>query len=183
MSQTEQNSNEQPDNDAENRAEAAADENTNHSEEMEAETAADPVKEAENKYLYLYAEFENFKKRVEKERTDLRRFGWTPIARDLLDVMDNLTRAVEHIDKSVDSSVSEGLKMVAQEFEKNLSKHGVKKIETEGKEFDPNLHEAVGNVPSPDHAEGAIMHEERAGYLLHDRLLRPSRVLVSAGAP
>ena len=138
------------------------------------------VKEKEQKYLYLYADFENYKKRTVKERSDLIKFGWEPIARDLLQVIDNLERAVHHAGPSTDKNLVEGLKMVLSHFHSILQRQGIEKIGTSDKPFDPNLHEAVGEEASSE-PQGSIVKEELKGYTLHGRLLRPARVIVSAG--
>lgn len=138
------------------------------------------VKEKENKYLYLYAEFDNFKKRAVKERSDLIKFGWEPVARDLLQVVDNLERAIQHMPASTDKNLAQGLHMVTQQFRSTLEKQGVQPIESVEKTFDPNIHEAVASEQS-DLPEGTIVKEQQRGYLLHGRLLRPAQVVVSAG--
>jgi molecular chaperone GrpE len=138
------------------------------------------VKEKENRYLYLYAEFENFKKRAIKERSDLIKFGWEPTARELLQVLDNLELALSHVPPQTDKTLTEGLNMVLNQFKSSLQKQGVQSIESLEKDFDPNFHEAVGqeesNLPS-----GKIVKEHTRGYMLHGRLLRPARVIISGG--
>lgn len=138
------------------------------------------LKEKEAKYLYLYAEFENYKKRVFKERSDLVKFGWESVARDLLQVGDNLERALQHAPASTDQNLLKGLQMVHNQFLSTLERQGVQVIPSIGVAFDPNLHEAVGQAPSEDASEaGKIVKEEMKGFTLHGRLLRPARVLVS----
>ncbi len=136
------------------------------------------VKEKENKYLYLYAEFENFKKRAVKERSDLIKFGWEPVARDLLQIADNLDLALQHAPANTDKNFVDGLKMVLKNFRDTMQRQGVHLIEALEKPFDPNLHEAMGSEPS-EHPEGTIVREHTKGYTLHGRLLRPSRVSVA----
>lgn len=147
------------------------------------------AKEAENRYLYLYADFENFKKRAFKERSDTLKFGWEPIARELLQSVDNLERALGFMQQAeIDSekntgskqSLSSGLTLCLTEFLNTLKKFGVEKVETKGRAFDPNFHESIGQAPSELPA-GAIVNEEQKGYTLHGRLLRPSRVILSSG--
>ena len=141
------------------------------------------LRDQEKKYLYLYAEFENFKKRALKEHQDLKKFGWEPVARDLLHVLDNLDRALAHADPAkTDKILIEGLHGIAASFRKTLAHQGIHPIETDGKNFDPELHEAVGQMES-EHAEGRILKEEARGYSWHGRLLRPARVIVSSGGP
>jgi molecular chaperone GrpE len=142
------------------------------------------LKEKEQKYVYLYADFENYKKRVIKERSDLLKFGWEASARQLLEVIDNLERALAHMPKSnepANKTLEDGLKMVLNQFKAVLEKQGVQHIAAEGKPFDPNLHEAIGQEKS-EHPEGHIVRDEMKGYTIHGRLLRPSRVIVSGGA-
>ncbi len=138
------------------------------------------LKDKDAKYVYLYAEFENFKKRVTKERQDLLKFGWENQARDLLLVVDNLERALAHTPATTDANLLAGLKMVLQQFEQTIGRFGVQVIATQGAAFDPNFHEAVGSEAS-DLPEGSVCREELRGYTLHGRLLRPARVVLSAG--
>lgn len=140
------------------------------------------VKEKESKYVYLYAEFENFKRRAVKERSDLMKYGWESIAKDLLQNVDDLERALGHVSSTTDRSLSEGLTMVLNQFKSTLQKQGVLPIECLNKEFDPNFHEAVGQEPS-DLPSGTITREHSRGYTLHGRLLRASRVVLSTGKP
>jgi molecular chaperone GrpE len=139
------------------------------------------VKEKENKYLYLYADFENFKKRSIKERSDSIKFGWEPVARDLLECLDNLERALEHLPPKTDANLAEGLKVVTQHFRATLQKQGVQPVVAQGAPFDLNLHEAVGQEPSDRVPSGHVLKEQSRGYTLHGRLLRPARVIVSGG--
>lgn len=138
------------------------------------------LKEKDSKYVYLYAEFENFKKRVMKERSDLLKFGWENAARELLQVVDNLERALEHMPASTDKTLVQGLHMVINQFKAALQKQGVEPIQSLEQSFDPNLHEAVAQESSAEPA-GKVVKEHLKGYTLHGRLLRPSRVTISSG--
>ncbi|MBI2712322.1 MAG: nucleotide exchange factor GrpE [Bdellovibrio sp.] len=138
------------------------------------------IKEKEAKYLYLYADFDNFKKRAVKERSDLIKFGWESLARELLQTVDNLERAVSHIPQGSDPSLAEGLNLVLAQFKASLSKYGVQNIDCLKMEFDPNLHEAIGQEPS-ELPSGTVVREHTRGYTLHGRLLRPARVSISSG--
>ena len=137
------------------------------------------LKDQENKYLYLYADFENFKKRTIKERSELIKFGWENVARDLLQVLDNLERGIAHTPAGTDKTLIDGLNMTIDQFRNSLAKQGVTPITSQGN-FDPMLHEAVGQEES-DQPAGSIVKEHTRGYTLHGRLLRPARVLVSSG--
>lgn len=138
------------------------------------------LKEKESKYVYLYAEFENFKKRAFRERDDARKFGWEPVALELLEVIDNLTRAVAHMPQGIDKNLAQGIQLVLGQLRAALQKYGVQEMEVAGKAFDPNFHEAVGQEAAKEPA-GTIIKEVQKGYLLHGRLLRPARVIVSNG--
>jgi molecular chaperone GrpE len=139
------------------------------------------LKEEEAKYLYLYADFDNFKKRTQKERGELLRFGFESAARELLQVIDNLNRALSHIPQGTDKNLVLGLQMVLGQFTGIMEKQGVLPITSLGSPFDPNLHEAITEEPS-DQPKGIVIREEMKGYTLHGRLLRPARVAVSSGA-
>jgi molecular chaperone GrpE len=138
------------------------------------------LKEEKNKYLYLYADFENFKKRAVKERSDAMKFGWERTANEILGVVDNLERAVDHMPKTVDSNLRAGIEMTVSQFRSVLEKQGVALIKTEDTPFNPELHEAMGSEPS-ELPSGAITQTLVKGYTLHGRLLRPAKVVISTG--
>jgi molecular chaperone GrpE len=138
------------------------------------------LKEEKNKYLYLYADFENFKKRAVKERSDAMKFGWERIATEILGVVDNLERAVEYMPKDVDPNLKTGIEMTVTQFRAVLEKQGVALIATDGVPFNPELHEAMSQEPSEIPA-GNVVKTLVKGYTLHGRLLRPAKVVVSSG--
>lgn len=138
------------------------------------------VKEERNKYLYLYAEFENYKKRTIKERSELMKYGWENIARDILGVIDNLERAVEHMPPTTDSNLKTGIDMTVAQFRAVLEKQGVAVIPSDTTPFNPELHEAMGQEPSTLPA-GTVTKTLVKGYTLNGRLLRPAKVVMSTG--
>ena len=140
------------------------------------------LQEEKNKYLYLYAEFENFKKRTIKERSDLMKFGWENIARELLAVVDNLERAINHMPENTDKNLKMGIEMVLNQFRSTMEKQGVLPITTTGQSFNPDLHEAMGQEPSAL-PQGTVTQALVSGYTLHGRLLRPAKVVLSTGTP
>lgn len=148
--------------------------------EAQIQALEEQLKEEKNKYLYLYAEFDNYKKRMVKERSDLMKFGWENVARDLLAVVDNLDRAVEHIPPSTDAKLREGIEMVLGQFRGTLEKQGVQAVTPQNTPFNPDLHEAMGQEPSAE-PQGTVTQVLTKGYTLHGRLLRPARVVVSTG--
>src|SRR3989344_4955096 len=136
---------------SENSHESSHENSPEKSKEAQPSTEKSPIEnlknelqEKENRYLYLYAEFENFKKRAAKERIDAVKFGWEPVARDLVATVDDLERVLVNIPSNYDKVVSDGLKMVVQNFLKTLEKRGVSVMNVEGKGFDPEFHEAIG---------------------------------------
>lgn len=132
--------------------------------------------EEKKRHLYLYAEFENYKKRAIKERSDLVKFGHEPLAREILLIKDNFERGLQHSDNP--EALVAGLQMVAGDMKRVLERFAITEIKTVGEKFDPNLHEAVGQEESDQ--DGVIVREHQKGYTLHGRLLRPAKVVVGA---
>lgn len=138
------------------------------------------LQEAEKKYTYLYAEFENFKKRALREHMDLKKYGWEPLAKELILIIDNMERALSHASPETDKALLDGLQMIFKQFKTTLEKHGIRPIPVEDQNFDPHLHEAVAQEHS-DAPQGQIIGQHATGYTFHGRLLRPARVIVSGG--
>lgn len=146
-------------------------------EDLQGELAA-----CQERLLRLQAEMENLRRRTAREVQDERRYGPLPLVRDLLDVLDNVDRAVEAAEKAPDTtSLLEGFRLVGRQLRSVLEKHQVTPIAAEGEPFDPNLHEAILQQPS-DRPSGTVVMVTQQGYQLHDRVVRPSQVIVSAGA-
>lgn len=142
------------------------------------------VQEADKKYLYLYSEFENFRRRNERERIDFLKFGHEGFLKDLLQVVDNFERAVMHA-KGLNPEkgsplavVNQGVEMIQFQLMESLKAQGVTAITSVGAKFDPAFHEAVGEEES-DSESGTILKEAQKGYMLHGRLLRAARVVIS----
>ena len=134
-----------------------------------------------DKWLRLRAEFENFKKRMLKEKADLMKFGNESLLKALLPVVDNLGRAIEHGKSAKENSpFLEGVEMVQKELLTILERFGVKPVQAVGEVFDPEKHEAVSQAESELESNRVISAVE-SGYFYHDRLLRPARVIVSKG--
>jgi len=138
-------------------------------------TAEEKLEEAEKKYLYLYAEFDNFKKRVDRDKESFLKYGHEPLMKDLLSVQDNFLRASSH---AKDPDTKAGLEMIVTQFANVLENYGVSAIKTEDVKFDPNFHEALIEETS-EKEKGTITLEVEKGYLLHNRLLRAAKVVVS----
>ncbi|QDU38789.1 heat shock protein GrpE [Maioricimonas rarisocia] len=137
-----------------------------------------------NKFLRAQAELDNYRKRTQRDRDEERRFASLPVTRDLLPAMDNLQRAIDAAaqTQNVDELTS-GVQMVLRQIEEVLSRFGVTPITAVGEPFDPNLHEAVQQIPTSDHPPMTVIQELERGYTLHDRVVRPSKVIVSAELP
>lgn len=132
-------------------------------------------------YLRGQAEMENFRKRMQREKQDTARFANETILREILPVVDNLERAVEHArgNDSDTTGLFEGVEMTLGQFAKLMEKFGVSPIEAIGQPFDPACHEAMGQIISTEYPPNAIAQEFQKGYRLHDRLLRPALVMIA----
>lgn len=138
------------------------------------------IRSLEERVLYLQADFENFKKIKMKERQDTLKFGNESLIRELLPVLDNLELALKHSESAEDyKGIHDGVKLILSEFMKVLEKAGVKLVEAIGQKFDPNFHEAFFQEERGDMEPDTVVSELQKGYLLNDRLVRPSRVGVS----
>jgi len=138
------------------------------------------VEALNDRLLRLHAEFENYKKRMARERSEFVKFANEALILEFLPVLDSLERALATARSAAEAqAVSEGLEIILRLFQTTLDKVGVKAIEAVEREFDPNLHQAVAQVESPDGRDNIVMEEVRKGYLLEGRLLRPSMVKVS----
>ena len=144
---------------------------------------AEKAKEARENYdrfLRCAAEMENIKKRQEKERADLVQFANEQLCKELLPVLDNLERALEHGRQfEAPPALLEGIDLVYQNFLKTLEKFGVTPIDSIGRQFDPAFHHAVMEEEAPELADQTVTKELQKGYLMQERLLRPAMVVVS----
>lgn len=132
------------------------------------------------KYLRLYAEFENYKKRVQKDREELLKYGAESLMDELLVVLDNLEMAVEHSSSDTSAnSLLEGVELTLKELRKVLKKHGVEEIKAMKMKFDPQLHHAMSHIDRSDVDDKTVVEEYRKGYMYKERVLRPSFVAVS----
>ncbi|MEW6348305.1 MAG: nucleotide exchange factor GrpE [Thermodesulfobacteriota bacterium] len=154
------------------------------------EETPDPLQEARDEaarnrdlWMRAVADLENYKKRVVQERSALLKYKHEDLLRDLLPVKDNLERALNHCQEhAATEAILEGVKMIAKMLGDVLQTRGVTEIQALGGTFDPHLHDAIGRMPAEDHPPNTVVQEMEKGYLYHDRLLRPSKVVVSAAA-
>jgi molecular chaperone GrpE len=146
--------------------------------------------ELKDRLLRAMAETENVRRRGEQERRNASDYAVTRFARDMLEIADNFARALSHVpaealaaaDPAI-KSVIEGVEATERQLMSTLGKHGVKPIETEGARFDPNLHQAVAEVPGGGKPAGSIVNVVQSGYTIADRLLRPAMVTVARQDP
>jgi molecular chaperone GrpE len=135
--------------------------------------------------LRALADTENMRRRSEREAANVRKYGHTPFARDLVGAIDNLARAVESAPADVDQadetmkSLITGIQLSWTELQSVIEKHGIKRVEPLGEKFDYNFHQAMFEVPTNDQPSGVVLEVVQHGYVLHDRLLRPAMVGVS----
>lgn len=133
--------------------------------------------ELNTKYLRLAADFQNFRRRVDKEKNDIYAYANEKIMTELLDVIDNFDRALAI--ETADTGMKEGMEMIFKQLMDVLEKAGLKEIPALGEGFDPNFHHAVQTVSSRDHEGGKVTTVLQKGYILNDRVIRPSMVIVA----
>ena len=147
-------------------------------ESLQAELA-----DAEKRVLLAHADLENFRRRNRREMQDQIRYAPLGLMNEILESVDNLQRAVESYENDPNGDgLVEGVKLVAQQIGTVLENNGCKRIEAVGQPFDPNFHQAIQMQPSDKYDANVVMMDLRAGFQLHDRVVRPSQVFVSTGA-
>ena len=141
-----------------------------------------------DRVLRTLAEMENLRRRTEREVSDAKTYAVTGFARDILTVVDNLARALEHVSPEARTaadpqiqSVIEGVEITARDLEAVLGRHGVKRLDPKGQKFDPNFHQAIFEVPDETLPAGAVSQVVQSGWTIGDRVLRPAMVGVSKG--
>jgi molecular chaperone GrpE len=136
--------------------------------------------EAKDKYLRLAAEFENYKRRTSRERIELIQTAGRDIIQSLLEVVDDTDRAISNLDKANDVvQVKEGVMLVFNKLKATLQSKGLKRMEAQGADFDPELHEAITEIPAGDPSmSGKVMDVITPGYYLNDKLIRHAKVIV-----
>ena len=149
------------------------------------ETPAEPTAEElyaalNDKYLRLYSEYDNYRKRTNKERIDLIGSASTDVLKDLLPIIDDFDRAILNNEKAEDiDAIKEGIKLIYEKFKTTLANKGLVPMESKGKAFDSEFHEAIANVPAPDKKlVGKVVDDVEKGYLLNDKVIRYAKVVV-----
>jgi molecular chaperone GrpE len=137
--------------------------------------------ELKNRYLRTLADFDNLRKRTEREKADFFRYATSAVLKDILPILDNFDRALEH--SNAEDDFHKGIELIYKQLYDTLYKHGLRPIDEVGVHFDPNIHEAVvreEDASVPSHSVTAVLQK---GYFVHDRLLRPALVKVAVGGP
>ncbi len=155
----------------------------------EAAAMAQELAETKDKHLRALADMENLRRRTEREVSDARIYGVTGLARDLIGVVDDLHRALDAAEESeaiVDGpakALCDGVELIERQLLKVLEKHSIRMFEPQGARFDPNIHQAMFEVPDANIAAGSIVQVIQPGFMIGDRVLRPALVGVSKGGP
>lgn len=149
--------------------------------EQKLEAASREAAENYDRLLRVSAEFENYKKRSVREMQDFRKYANQDLVKDLLPILDNLELALKSAseEEKATNGLLEGIELTRREILRVLEKHNVKQIDALGVPFDPSFHEAVMREETDDHPENTVTTELQKGYLMHDRLIRPSMVAVA----
>ena len=172
----------------ENQQEEAAQEETPATEQTVEEQLANMLEEAQqmvreekDKYLRLSAEFDNYRKRTLKEKAELIKNGGEKTLTAILPVLDDFERALKNMETSEETkAMKEGVELIFNKFQKILGQEGLQKIETEGKEFDTDFHEAIALIPAPsEDLKGKILDCVQTGYMLNEKVIRHAKVAVA----
>lgn len=159
---------------------AEAEANTETTPEVSVESLKSEIDQLNDKYLRLNAEYQNYRKRVEKEKNDIFKYGSEKLFVEMLPIMDNFERALSASEQeNIESKVLDGIKMIKKSLDELFERNGVKKIDAMGMPFDPIKHHAVMTVESEDENNDHVIEVFQDGYALNDKVIRPSMVKVS----
>jgi Molecular chaperone GrpE (heat shock protein) len=154
------------------------DETTNEAGDVEVERLKEDLRREHDMYLRALADFDNYRRRVERERASAARSGKRDIILSLLETLDSFDRALEHIGDAP-SSVSKGVQAIHRKMLSLLEAQGVTPFKSEGEPFNPEMHEAIGSVETDEYESGTVANELQRGYRWGDEVLRPARVRVA----
>ena len=148
--------------------------------ESKLSAAQEQADKFKNEYLYLRAEFENYKRNVIKERSELLKFGSERLAKDVIGVLDNFERALASpVNAETWQNFLQGVELTAKQLKEALNKNGIQEVPSNNVPFDPMSHEALGSEPTSDTPEGHITKTFAKAYKLHDKIIRPAQVIVA----
>ena len=154
------------------------------SSKLEEQLAAAKLEAAANydRYTRAVADLENFRKRMLREKEELRQFATSGLMEDVIPVLDNLSLGLAAAKQQTEvKGLVDGVTLVLEQFKTTLGRHGLKEVKPEGQRFDPNFHECISHQPSTEITEEHVMQVVRPGYTLNGRLVRPASVIVSSG--
>lgn len=150
-----------------------------HDLRAEVEKLQSALAEAEDRHLRAVAELHNYKRRSQREQAQRMQYANQELLSRIIPVMDNLRRALDHQEHAGSEEFARGVELVVQQFHEMLLSFGVEPVQAEGKPFDPQVHEAVAQVETSEVPEGTVLEVDTPGYCLHDRCLRPAKVVVA----
>ncbi|MCC6702044.1 MAG: nucleotide exchange factor GrpE [Fluviicola sp.] len=155
-------------------------ENADNTSETAAPTAEEQIAVLNDKYIRLYSEFDNYRKRTNKEKLELISTASAGVLKDMLSVLDDFERAIANNEQVEDiNAVKEGFQLIHHKFKNILEAKGLKQMVAKGEAFDPELHEAIANVPAPsDDLKGKVVDDVERGYFLNDKVVRYAKVVV-----
>lgn len=157
----------------------AAEEKASEAETPQEEQKKDSSSEDNEKYVRLMAEFQNYKKRVTKEKSDIREYATEKLITELLSVLDNFERALEAKVEDDPAAYAKGMELIFTQMKTELEKNGLAEVEAEGQDFDPSRHNAVMTEESEGLESGKVSKVLQKGYTLNDKVIRPSMVAVT----
>lgn len=160
--------------------ENGANDDPSYSTQNAEESLRAELRSLNERWLRSEAEMDNLRRRTRRDLEENAKFANQRLMVDLMEVVDNLHRALSVANQATADSLVTGVQMVSHQFEEVMKRHGCQRISSVGETFDPNIHEAIQMVPS-DAPAGTVVQEVRTGYRLHDRLIRPAQVIVAAG--
>ncbi len=160
---------------------ASTEESTPATEE-ENPSAQEPQEDWKNKYYYLAADFDNYRRNQAKERRDLLATAAQGVIKDLLPILDNFERAIKANEQLTDmEAIKEGFQLIYQGLSNGLNKHGLKEIDSNGQVFNSDIHEAIAQIPAPqEELKGKVMDTVEKGYTLNEKVIRFAKVAVGA---
>lgn len=149
-------------------------------QEVQEQTAEEKYNELNDRFLRLYAEFDNFRRRTNKEKVDIIANANAGVLKDMLPVMDDFERAIANNESVEDiNAVKEGFSLIYNKFKSTLESKGLKVMASKGENFDSEIHEAIANIPAPSEAEkGKVIDDVEKGYYLNDKVIRFAKVVV-----
>lgn len=154
-------------------------EETNNNGQVSIEKLEKEIKELKDTLLRKAAEFENYKRRTENDQVNLIKYGAESFILKILPIYDDLQRSVQHLEESNLDSIKDGLKLVLNKFTKTFEDQGIKKIESKGKEFNVDFHDALLQQPSADVPPDTVLEEVEPGYMFKDKVIKHAKVIVS----